>query len=99
MHDIVPRFEARRPTVCVYSLIVTRLADGFLGVKHGVAAFVIQFLECYFNNNAATCCYQVDRVLSVVRDSTELELGSQEFQARVLDEKKKNISYLVWLFI
>ena len=64
---IVSRSEARRPTVCVYSLIVERLADGILGVKHGVAAFVIQFLECYYN--AATCCYLVDRVL-VVRDST-----------------------------
>ena len=66
----VSRCEARKPTVCVYSLIVDRLADGILGVKQGVAAFVIQFLECYFNNNAATCCYLVDGVL-VVRDSTE----------------------------
>ena len=53
---IVSRSGARRLTVCVYGLIVERLADGILGVKHGVAAFVIQFLECYFNNNAATCC-------------------------------------------
>ena len=53
----VSRSEARKPAVCVYSLIVERLADGILGVKHGVAAFVIQFLERYFNNNAATCCY------------------------------------------
>ena len=56
MHDLVSRPEARRPTVCVYSLIVERPADGILGVKHGVDAFVIQFLECYFDNNAATCC-------------------------------------------
>ena len=26
-----------------------RLADGILGVKHGVVVFVIQFLECYYN--------------------------------------------------
>ena len=71
---IVTRSEARRTTVGVYSLIVERLADGILGVKHGVAAFVIQFLECYFDNNAATCCCQVDRVLLVVRDSTELRI-------------------------
>ena len=70
---IVFRSEARRPTVCVYSLIVERLADGVVGVKHGVAAFVVQFLECYFNSNVATCCYLLDRVL-VVRDSTELKI-------------------------
>ena len=44
MHDVVSRSQARRPTVCVYSVIVERLADGVLGVKHGVAPFVIQFL-------------------------------------------------------
>ena len=33
-------------SVCI--VIVERLADGILGVKHGVAAFVIQFLECYY---------------------------------------------------
>ena len=60
---IVSRSEARRPTVCVYVyiLIVERLAYGILGVKHGVAAFVIKFLECCYN--AATCCYLVYRVL------------------------------------
>ena len=57
---VVARSEARRPTACVYILIVERLADVILGVKHGVAAFVIQFLECYYN--VATCCYLVDRV-------------------------------------
>ena len=68
---IASRSEARRPTGCVYSLIVERLADGILGVKHGVAAFVIRFLECYLNNIAGPCCYLVDRVL-VVGDGTEL---------------------------
>ena len=34
-------------SVCV--VIVERLVDSILGVKHGVAAFVIQFLECYYN--------------------------------------------------
>ena len=68
---IVSRSEARRPTVCVYSLIMERLADGIVGVKHGVAAFFIQFLECYYN--AATFCYLVDRAF-VVRDSTELRI-------------------------
>ena len=52
------------------SLIIERLADGILGVKHGVAAFIIQLLECYNNKNAATRCYLFDREL-VVRDSTE----------------------------
>ena len=44
---IVCRPETPRPTVflCVYSLIMERLADGILGVKHSIAAFVIQFLE------------------------------------------------------
>ena len=51
---IVSRSKARRPTVREYSLIVERLADGILGVKHGVAAFVIQVLECYFLQQ---CCY------------------------------------------
>ena len=33
----------------MFIVIVERLADGILGVKHGgVAAFVIQFLECYY---------------------------------------------------
>ena len=53
---IVSRSEARGPTVYVYSLIVERLADGILDGKHGVAAFVNRFLECYFHS-AATCCY------------------------------------------
>ena len=54
---IVSRSEARSPTVslCVYIVIVERLVDGIPGVKHGAAAFVIQFLECYYKN-AATCC-------------------------------------------
>ena len=56
---LVSRSGARRPTVSMYSLIVERLVDGILGVKHGVAASVIQLLECYFNSNAATCCYLV----------------------------------------
>ena len=43
--------------LCVYSLIVERLADRIFGVKHGVAAFAIQFLECCYN--AATCWYIV----------------------------------------
>ena len=51
---IVPRSEARGPTVCVYSMIVEALDDGFLGAKHGVAAFVIQLLE--YSYNAAPCC-------------------------------------------
>ena len=44
---IISRSEARRPTVslCAYIVIVERLADGILGVKHGVAAFVMQFLK------------------------------------------------------
>ena len=46
-----------------------RLADGILGVKHGVATSAIQFLECYYN--AATCCYLVDRVI-VTRDNTDV---------------------------
>ena len=50
------RSEARRQVVCAYSLIVERLADGILRVKHGVAAFVDQFPEYHFKNNAATCC-------------------------------------------
>ena len=40
--------------LCMYGLIVARLAGGILGVKHGVAAFAIQFLKGYYN--AATCC-------------------------------------------
>ena len=69
---IVFRSEARRPTVYVYSLIVERLADGILDVKHGVATFANRFLECYFHD-AATCCHLVDSV-SVARDSTVLRI-------------------------
>ena len=47
-----PRPADRLCPVC--TTIVERLADGILGVKHGVAAFLIQFLECCYN--AATCC-------------------------------------------
>ena len=61
---IVSRSKTRRPTIrFVYILIVERLADGSLGVKHGVVAFVIQFLEWY--NNAATGCHLVDRVYQI----------------------------------
>ena len=55
MHDSIYRFKARRPIVCVYSLVVEILADGVPGVKHGVAAFVIQLFECY-NNAGSSCC-------------------------------------------
>ena len=52
------------------------LADGILGVKHGVAAFVIQFLECYYNTVSYLLPVDhprlVDRV--IVRDSTELRI-------------------------
>ena len=85
---IVSRSEDRRSTVCVYSLIVERLADGILAVKHGVAAFIVQFLECYFNHNAATCCYLVDRVL-VVRDCTELTFRQLRFSGSSFRRKKK----------
>ena len=54
MHDSMLIRGLQTDYLCVYSLIVERLADGILGVKHGVAAFVIQFLEGYYN--AATCC-------------------------------------------
>ena len=52
--SLISRCEARRPTVSVCIVIVERLADGIVGVKHGVAAFVIQFLECYV---LYCCCY------------------------------------------
>ena len=52
MHGtIISRSEARRRRLlcllCVDYIVIVmeRLADGFLGVKHGVAAFVIQFLD------------------------------------------------------
>ena len=72
-----------------------RLAHGILGVKHGVAAFVMQFLECYYN--AATCCYLVDRVL-VVRDSTELRIWQLRISGSSFGRKQKNICDLVWPF-
>ena len=42
---ILSTSNARGQTVCVFSLIVEKPADGILGVKRGVAAVVIQFLE------------------------------------------------------
>ena len=68
-------------SLCVYIVISERLAGGTLGVKHGVAAFVIRFLECYYNNAATCCCrahsHLVDGVLvEVVRYGTELRIGS-----------------------
>ena len=57
----VSRSEACRPTS--WYLILERLADGILSVKHGVSTFVIQFFACY--SNAATRCYLVDRALVV----------------------------------
>ena len=95
---IVSRSEARRPTVNVYILIVKRLAGGILGVQHGVAAFVIQFLECYYN--AATCCYLVDSVLFVVRDSTALKNWRLRISgSRFRRKKNKNMYFLVWPFV
>ena len=85
---IVSRSEARRPTVCVHILIVERLADGILGVKHGVAAFGIQSLECYYN--AATCCYPVDRVI-VLRDSTALQIWQLRISGSSFRRKKKHV--------
>ena len=60
-------------------MTVERLADGILGVKHGVAAFVVQFLECYYNNLllvAVDHSRLVDGIL-VVRDSTEQRIWSR----------------------
>ena len=64
--------QTDRVSVCI--VIVERLADGILGVKHSVAAFVIQFLKRYYNYAATCCC----RPLSfgrwntlVVRDCSE----------------------------
>ena len=91
MHDIVCRSEARRPTVCEYSRIVERLADGILGVKHGVAAFVIQFLECSTTIMLILVAVDHSRLVDgilVVRDSTELRIwklrisGSIEFRRK-----------------
>ena len=53
-NNLDPRL-ADRLGLCVCIVIVEKLADAIVGVKHGVAAFVIQFLECSYNN-AATCC-------------------------------------------
>ena len=94
----VSRSEARRPTVCVYSLMVERLTDGILGVKHGVAVFVIQFFECYFNNDAATCCYLVYREL-VVRNSTKLRIWQLRISGLSFTRKIYIYYYLVWPFI
>ena len=87
---VVSTSEVRRSTVFVYSLIVERLADGILGVKHGVLAFVIQFLECYYN--AATCCYLVDRVL-IVRDSTALRIWQLRISGSSFRQKNKTNIY------
>ena len=75
---IVSRSEARGPTVSVYSRIVERLLLAgctILGVKHGVAAFAIQFLESYYYYIlllvAVDHSHLVGRVLNlVVRDGT-----------------------------
>ena len=74
MHHTIYIRGSQTDCLCVYSLIVERIAGGIRGVKHGIAAFVIQFLERYYN--AAACCYLVDIVLVlVVRDSTELRIS------------------------
>ena len=52
-----------------------RFDDGILGVKHCVAAFVIQFLECFFITMlllvAVDHSHLVDGILVVRDDSTE----------------------------
>ena len=47
---------AHRLCLSACIVIVERRADDILGVKDGVAAFVIQFLECYYNIVATCCC-------------------------------------------
>ena len=54
----------------MYILVVERLADGILGVRHGVAAFDIQF-----RYNAATCCYLVDIVYLVYDNDFDSVFG------------------------
>ena len=44
-HNISDLRLTDRLCLCVI-VIVERLADDGIGVKHGVAAFLIQFLEC-----------------------------------------------------
>ena len=74
MHDtIISRSEARRPTVSLCIVIVEALADGILGVKHGVVAFVIQFLESYIIIMLLLVAVDHSRLVDgilVVRDST-----------------------------
>ena len=79
----------------MYGLIVEGLADGILGVKHGVDAFVIQALECY--NNAGTCCYQVDIIL-VGCDSATLRIVQFRFSGSSFRLKQKNVYCLEWSF-
>ena len=72
MHDSIYIRGSQTDYLCVYILIVERLVDGILGVKREIAAFVIQFLECYYNS--ATCCYLVDK--SIPKNNFELIAGS-----------------------
>ena len=65
-------------------------------MNHGVTAFVIQFLECY--DNAATCCYVVDRVF-IVRDSTALKMrqliiSGSEFSIKTKKHVLPGIAFL-----
>ena len=71
----------------MYGLIVERLDDGMLGMKHGVATFAIQFLECYYN--AAICCYLVD-IVFVVCDNTALRISGSSFR------RKQEKTYITW---
>ena len=41
MHDSIWIRGSQTDCLCVYIVIVEKLADNILGVKHGVAAFVI----------------------------------------------------------
>ena len=76
-------------------VIVERLADGILGVKHGVATFVIQYLECYYNNGATRCCRPLSSGrgnFSSIRDSNEKRIWQLRISGSIeCSYKNKNI--------
>ena len=85
--------EARRPIVRVFCLIMEGRADSVPGVKHGVAALVIQL-----KNAIIMPLLAADRKVPIVRDRAlvDLDFRSQELRAGGSNENINNTSqYLV----
>ena len=77
MHDTIVSSKSEPDRLSVCCLIVERRADVFPGAKHGgMAAFVIQLLECYGMLLLVASCVDLSLLVHTVRDYSAYDFDS-----------------------